>query len=123
MKKRYKKMSDKEKMRVRADYPDLGDNDTPPFPAKGLIKILKPYVKEFRYFGSKSVRTLKLLISAEGKVLTVRGVNTSDRTLINFIWNEVEKIDFDPATCDGVPCEMNFHLELGILSLQFRQRF
>lgn len=121
LRKPYKKMSDKEKSRVRTDYPDLQENDSPPFPKKGLLKIIKPYVEHFRYSGSDSIRTLNILISAAGKVVTVRGVNTNDRSFINNIWNIVDDVEFDPANCDGVPCEMDFHLELGILSLPFRR--
>jgi len=108
----YGKLSSKQKKLIRSLYPDLEAEQTPPYPKKGLRKLVKPFVEQFQWRGSNGGK-FSALISSDGKVKELRAVEDVDQRELNFMWKIFQKTEFEAAICDGSPCEMTFYLQLG----------
>ncbi|RBP51143.1 hypothetical protein [Arenicella xantha] len=112
LKKKYARLAEAEKQIVRASYPNLNEGDTPPYPKKGVIKILKPYVNKFRWFGDDTSGLLLADIGVDGRATKVRTKEWVRPEIVRYMATVLHKIQFDPALCSGVPCAMTFQIEL-----------
>lgn len=114
--KNYARLSDSEKRIVRASYPKLNAGDTPPYPKKGVRTILKPYVQKFRFYGNITNGLLFADIGIGGEVSNVRAGNGEGHgipaSVADYMTQILHKIEFEPALCSGIPCEMTFQIEL-----------
>lgn len=112
LRKNYARLSKDEKQLVRDAHPSLSDHDIPPYPKKGVIKILAPYVEEFRWHGELAQGILEADIDANGSVGQVRLDGFGQSQVTRYMANVLRQIEFDPALCSGTPCAMTFRIEL-----------
>jgi len=112
LRKGYDQLSDKQKAIVNKDYPELTQGDRPPYPARGVYQIIEPYVSEFRYFGVGAGGELKIRVNAKGVVTHVSASPHTHSDIERFISRLVREIEFEPATCGGESCAMDFVLVL-----------
>jgi hypothetical protein len=109
--KSYNEMSAPLQARVKAPYGGLRDSEHPPFPSEGSQAIYYPLFKANRDLLSEGDVLAIAMISATGDVKQVsiyKSPKDSIATMINYI---ITNTKFDPATCDGVPCEMEYLFE------------
>ncbi len=112
LRKSYSRLSEKQKLVVREDYPNLEEGDRPPYPTSGVFKIIEPYVREFRYFGQAAGGEIRVLIKASGDVGAVTASPETDRKIVRFVAAQIQQLEFEPGTCEGTPCDMEFYLLL-----------
>jgi len=112
--KRYKDMSPGLQDRVKATYGGLADNETPPYPKKGNQAIYEPLLKAHRGLGREGNLMAVAMIRADGsveKITVYKAPNESVATMLNYILTNIE---FDPGTCDGTPCQMEYLFDIGL---------
>jgi hypothetical protein len=108
---RYSDMSSTLKARVKAPYGGLKDSEHPPFPSEGTQAIYNPLFDANRELLSEGDVLAIAMISATGDVKQVsiyKSPKESIATMINYI---ISNTKFDPAICDGSPCEMEYLFE------------
>lgn len=108
----FKKLNDEQKATVLKDYPQLTEGDSPPFPKKGLGKILKPYVEEFQMFSHIEGGTFVVNVDENGKVSDVYSDDMVYSDVVSFVSETLYRLPFDPAICGGEPCAGEFVLIL-----------
>lgn len=110
--KRYKDMSPELQARIKANYGGLADTETPPFPKKGNRAIYEPLIKAHRGLGRDGDVVAVAMIKTDGsvgKITVYKAPNKSVATMINYILSNTE---FDPGTCDGSPCQMEYLFDI-----------
>lgn len=110
--KSYVALSNQQKDIVRAKYENLGANDTPPFPARGLKSIYKPVIDANRSLGKVGMLKLVATIDENGYVGSIEVKETPSKALSKRAIRSLRNTKFDAATCDGAPCEMTFPMEI-----------
>jgi len=108
---RYSDMSETLQARVKAAYGGLKDSEHPPFPSEGTQAIYYPLYKANRDLRDEGEVLAIAMIGTNGEVKQVsiyKAPTTSAATLINYI---ISNTKFDPASCDGSPCEMEYLFE------------
>lgn len=113
LRKSYLKLSDEQKLLVRNNYEELAKDSIPPFPRKGIGKLLAPYVKKFRWAGGQTESGyIKILIDQDGNASSYRSVGDLSANAARFLARRAKQIKFTPGLCEGEPCEMEFVLEI-----------
>ncbi|MBL4674159.1 MAG: hypothetical protein JKX81_18005 [Arenicella sp.] len=108
---RYSDMSSTLQARVKAAYGGLKDSEHPPFPSEGTQAIYYPLYKANRDLRDEGDVLVIAVIGTTGEVKQVsiyKAPTASAATLINYI---ISNTKFDPASCDGSPCEMEYLFE------------
>lgn len=109
--KRYNEMSPTLQSRVKAAYGGLADSEHPPFPSEGSQAIFNPLFKANRDLLDEGDILAIAVISATGEpkqVTVYKAPSPNLAAMMNYI---IVNTKFDPATCDGEPCEMEYLFE------------
>ncbi len=109
--KSYNEMSTGLKARVKDAYGGLKDSEHPPFPSEGSQAIYRPLFKANRDLLAEGDVLAIAVVSATGqakKVTVYKAPSSNIATMLNYI---IGNTKFDPATCDGEPCEMEYLFE------------
>jgi hypothetical protein len=106
------RLSESQKNYVRSFYPALAPGDEPPFPAKGQRQLFDTV----RLLNDKlGVATGKLgvhvLVGKDGKPQSVKTIGAPSPELVRAVATLVMLLDYKPAMCQGVPCEMLYALQ------------
>ena len=110
--KSYSRLSRDHQLIVRSDYPQMAEDDTPPYPSRGVGKVLKPFVEEFRWFGGFSGGNIYALVDETGQVVKVDGSPTIHAEVLGFMNRHLRTVRFDSGLCSGDPCSAVFVLKL-----------
>ncbi len=108
---RYREMSSTLQARVKDAYGGLKDSETPPFPTEGMQAIYRPLYKANRALDDEGDVLAIAMVDAAGKVESVsmyKSPTDNVASMVNYI---LVNTKFDPATCDGTPCKMEFLFE------------
>jgi len=110
--KRFKDLTSEQQNLVRAKFDNLGRNDTPPFPVSGLRAVYKPLIKANKTFGDNSALEVTAKITSQGFVNGITVHNNDNTKLVAYIERSLRYTKFDPASCNGVACDMDFPIEI-----------
>ena len=108
LRKSFSKMKPKYQDMVRANYPELASADTPPFPKRGLAKIIKPYLKRFYWAVTQSTGTYLVKVNASGEVTDIAVENVTNSQVEDTIKKLIFNTKFESGTCSGTPCDGEF---------------
>lgn len=109
--KRYSELTEEQKNIFRAGYGVLSASEQPPFPKKGLESIYKPLIEGHTKVARGGTLFLIAMVNEKGKVENV-AVYESPADMMTQLANTVLfSTEFDPASCDGKPCKMEFPFE------------
>ena len=92
----------------------LTDTETPPFPKKTLNAIYKPLLIAHKGIARGGILFLIAEIDETGKTKTVRVYQSPARQMTKYITALIFETEFDPATCDGTPCSMEYPFEIDL---------
>ena len=109
--KSYKKLSADEKAIFRKNYDTIADNETPPFPSKGLQEIYNPIIKGHLVIADEGNLFIVAMINEIGKVEDIGVYESPSEEMTNYAATVLFNTKFDPATCSGEPCKMEFPFE------------
>lgn len=110
--KSYQELSQQQRQQVNAKFNNLGINDTPPFPKKGLSAVYKPLIKANKAFGLNQKISINATISRNGLVDKVDVLNNSDAEFTDYLQQALRNIKFEPAKCGATTCEMTFPINI-----------
>ena len=110
--KSFDNLSQQEQNLVRAQFDDLGVNDTPPFPSKGLQSIYKPIIKANQRYSAKGTLSLNATVDASGQITSIEVNQSPSKALSRKVERVLSSVKFDAASCDGNRCEMSFPVNI-----------
>lgn len=110
--KRYAALTNAQKEIVRSKYENLGVNDTPPFPSRGLKSIYAPVIGVNKSLGKVGELRLIATINENGRVSNIVVQETPSKALSKRAIRSLRNASFDAASCDGAPCEMTFPMAI-----------
>ncbi len=109
--KSYSELSPALKQRVKNAYGDLKESEYPPFPSEGTQVIYRPLYKANLDLRKEGDVLAIAMIDESGGVESVtvyKAPSKNIATMLNYI---ISNTKFDPATCDGKPCKMEYLFE------------
>ena len=109
--KTYADLSDSERAAVRSSYKALPAADNPPYPAEGMKVITEPLVDAHKRLNKRGDLYAIAKIDNTGKVLEVKVYKTPDKQMSQMVGAVLFDTVFNPGTCAGEPCEMEFLLD------------
>jgi len=107
----YAELSAEQKSIFRSNYGVLKETEQPPFPAKGLEAIYKPLIKGHEKVSRGGMLFLVAMVDEKGKVENVAVYESPADSMTELANAVLFNTEFDPATCDGSPCKMEFPFE------------
>lgn len=110
--KRFANLSAKEQAIFKAKYDELSINDTPPFPRFGLRTIYRPLIKANKAIEATGSLQLTATVNANGFVESVKVIESPDVKLTAVAEDLLLSTRFDPASCNGIACEMTFPIDV-----------
>lgn len=110
--KRYFELNDSEKATFRAQYDQLATTVIPPFPRAGMQAIYKPIIEAQQKSTSRGNLSLKVVVDENGRVEDLSVAESPNRHLAKASADILRRTQFDPAFCAGVPCKMEFPVEI-----------
>ena len=108
----YVALTEAQKKIVKSKYDNLGVNDTPPFPSRGLKAIYKPVINANRSLGKSGLLKITAIVNKEGLVESVVVHESPSKALSKRATRALRNTQFDAGTCDGEACEMEFPFEI-----------
>lgn len=116
--KSYKQLNTSQKEAFRATYGGLAENEKPPFPVEGTQAIYKPIIKGHKEIARAGNLFLIAMIDETGKVENVSVYESPDSRMTEFASAVLFNTEFEPATCGGNPCKMEFPFEFDLRSVE-----
>lgn len=115
--KTYAELDEMELAQVRSIYPELGPQDEPPYPLRGLLPMLRGLARQHEQAQVPGLLSLRLHIDAQGNILGVSTRKTPDPEKTNFLASALVRERFKPALCKGRPCAQVFPIEVELLRM------
>jgi hypothetical protein len=109
---RYAELTAEEKAIVHAPYEAIAPGDEPPFPADGLKPLFNAIRNGQRYLLVKGSLRLIATVDATGDVQSVEVLASPDAEVTTFVAKLLMATKFKPALCHGLPCRMEYPLNL-----------
>ena len=115
--KSYDELTAEQKELFRATYGGLADSEKPPFPVKGTQAIYKPIIKGHRDIARAGNLFLIAMVDESGKVENVSVYESPANSMTEYATAVLFNTEFEPATCAGEPCKMEFPFEFNLRSV------
>lgn len=108
--KEYSELTDHQRRIYRASL-NLADDQTPPFPKGGTRTIYKPLIKGHERVSRGGDLTIIASISEKGATEKVAIYHSPSKQITELVHSVFFATKFDPATCAGEPCKMDYQFE------------
>lgn len=92
----------------------MRDHDEPPFPRDGLRPVLNAVWQGQQRALATGDLVLMATVNGRGEVEEVKAYGAADPALVDFASRVLLQTPFKPALCAGVPCRMDFPLNLSL---------
>ena len=116
--KTYEQLNEVQKAAFRATYGGLADNEKPPFPVEGTQSIYKPIIKGHKEIARAGTLFLVAMIDENGKVENVSVYESPHAKMTEYASTVLFNTEFEPATCNGKPCKMEFPFEFKLRTIE-----
>ena len=93
----------------------MKDSEKPPFPVDGTEVIYKPIIKANDKIARGGNLFLVAMVDETGKVEGVSIYETPHQKISEIATAVLFDTQFEPATCDGTPCKMEFPFEFNLV--------
>ncbi len=110
--KSYEELSKQHQDLVKAKFNNLGIDDVPPFPSKGLKSVYKPVINAHKKFSTTGDLRIVVDVASNGVVNKVAVQDSDNDALNNYLERKLSRVAFEPARCNGVKCDMQFPIEI-----------
>ena len=114
--KHYSELTQEQKNALNSIYEKMDAGDEPPFPANGLMPILRALgdAHEKMQYLYKGPITMWVQVDSQGNAGALYLVEAPDPQIGQTVANIMATQKFKPALCHGTPCSMKyvFHAEL-----------
>jgi len=116
--KEYSELTDEQRNIFRASYGGLSDSEKPPFPLKGTQSIYKPIIEGHKEIAREGNLYLIAMVDETGKVENVSVYESPNNSMTQYATNVLFNTQFEPATCDGTPCKMEYPFEFKLRAVE-----
>ena len=116
--KKYGELSDEQRKIFRDGYGVLADTEKPPFPTKGTQAIYKPIIKGHYDIARAGNLFLVAMVNEKGKVENVSVYESPADSMTQYATAVLFNTEFEPATCDGTPCKMEYPFEFSLRTIE-----
>ena len=110
--KQYFEFSASERESFRSRFDQISKSDVPPFPRHGMQSIYKPILAEYKKTAKSGKLSIMATVDKTGRVTQLSVVESPNKSLAKVSAAVLRDTKFNPAFCDGEPCEMSFPVEL-----------
>lgn len=108
----WEKLTEPQKNYVRSAYAALEAGDEPPYPATGPRQLFDTVRVINNRLGATSGKLgVHVLVGQDGKPRNVKTIGSPSPELVRAVSNLALLLDYKPAMCQGVPCEMVYAVE------------
>ncbi|MFT5136746.1 MAG: hypothetical protein ACI9XU_000256 [Arenicella sp.] len=121
--KNYKALSAEQKEIFKATYGGLASGEIPPFPKKGTQVIYRPIIKAHKEIARSGNLFLVAMVNEKGKVENVSVYESPAESMTQLATNVLFNTAFDPASCNGKPCKMEFPFEFKLRQQEKQQQY
>ena len=112
--KSFEALSIEQQSLFKTRFDDLSSSDTPPFPKLGLHTLYRPIVEANQTIDAPGALKLMATVNTNGFVETIKVLNSPNTELTKVAKAVLLNTRFDPASCNGIACNMEFPLEINI---------
>lgn len=112
--KTYQELTSEEKARLRAAYTNLGDNDEPPYPLRGMRAIAEPLSEAQQTMLQRGRIFAVASIDANGDVQKVAFFEQPNEDTARVVGWILVRTKFKPALCNGAPCAMDYPVQIDL---------
>ena len=113
---KYSELTPEQKNLLKSVYEKMGDNDEPPFPARGLRPLYTGLGMAYEKLelAFRGPLTMYVAVDSQGVPGAMEIVESPDPQITQALANIMATQKFKPAVCNGSPCAMRyvFHAEL-----------
>ena len=109
--KTYAELTQEQKDMFRATYGGLRDDEQPPYPSAGSEAIYKPIIEGHNRIARGGNLFLVAMVNEQGKVENVAVYESPADAMTELATAVLFNTEFDPASCAGAPCKMEFPFE------------
>jgi hypothetical protein len=115
--KRYADLTVEEKAILKSESGQMKENDEPPFPAKGLMPILRELRKVHERLGLeyKGPVAVNVQVDSQGNPSNVSIVDSPATEISQVASVALLAQSYKPAQCNGAPCAMEYHFHAELI--------
>jgi hypothetical protein len=113
--KTWAELTPQQKDLVRADYESIAPEDEPPFPEKGLKRLVWPLAKRAESTSDAGRIVAAVTVDGEGKARDVAVYKVPSEEIKSLLIAGLSEERFKPAKCKGQPCTMAFVLRVELV--------
>jgi hypothetical protein len=106
----YENFTAEEKAKFKSMYSDMGDDDEPTFPMRGLGPLIQRLSVAAGRAGYKGIFSINIVVRADGKPAAVELLKVTDPQAARSLAAVFFGVDYKPGRCAGQPCEMKLQL-------------
>ena len=116
--KNYTQLTEEQKELFRATYGGLAETEKPPFPVEGTQSIYRPIIEGHKEIARAGNLFLIAMVDENGKVENVSVYESPHTRMTEYASAVLFNTKFEPATCNGDPCKMEFPFEFKLRSVK-----
>jgi hypothetical protein len=114
----YDQLTAQQRRIVKARYESMAEDDVPPYPLHGPQEIFEAAAKLQKTLRVTGEMTLAVTISGKGEPLDVQVLRSPDNdVMIKTMAKILMLAKYTPASCKGVPCQMQFPIRFKFILL------
>ena len=111
--KSYDQLTAEQQAMVKSVYEQLGPDDEPPYPLKGVAPIYKAIARGQDRILARGDLTIVVDVDAQGDATSVSVLRApDDEQMVHFAARVLMLQKYKPGRCAGVPCSMQFPLRM-----------
>jgi hypothetical protein len=110
--KTYAELSEVQKNSLKAVYESMGPEDEPPYPIKGVKKIMKAFVTIGDKLQAEGKVHLLVDVDSKGNATSVSALKAPDPEIARYMANVLMVEKYKPAVCAGQPCAQQYNFEM-----------
>jgi hypothetical protein len=110
--KTYAELSEEQKNSLKSVYENMGPQDEPPYPIKGLRKIMKAFVTIGDSLRAEGKVHLLVDVDSRGNATSVSALKVPDPEIARYMANVLMVEKYKPAVCAGHPCAQQYNFEM-----------
>ncbi len=121
--KTYAELTPEQKAWLKSQYQQMGPNDEPPYPLRGLRPLYTSLARAHEGFDLKYKGELMVYVNVDssGAVNSISVAKSPDEALSQAVANFMTIQKFKPALCSGAPCAQVFPFHAELIGPEIRE--
>jgi hypothetical protein len=108
----YRELTEEQKNSLKSVYENMGQEDEPPYPIKGIKRIMKAFSTIGEKLQAEGVVHMLVDVDSAGTATSVSVLKTPDPEIAQYMANVLMLEKYKPAICKGQPCAQQYNFEM-----------